>query len=220
MAELSPLRFRETQQSLNSHNPPGVLPFLHPRQRSKVMYPLDEVLLLCPLAVLAGVETFVDIARFGAKKLALLRRFRRFRDGTPSHDHLGDIFATLDAGQFQHGFVAWLRQHHDWPGLKAIVIIESSREIGNRIEWETCFYITSLVLPTNLPGPIVRSRGKPTEPRGGPPPGTAPAGVRLRSDGSRPGVIHPDRRGIHFVCHHATYAIIDVHQRPLRWPFS
>src|SRR4051812_40221830 len=30
-----------------------------------------------------GAETFVDIARFGAKKLALLRRFRPFRDGTP-----------------------------------------------------------------------------------------------------------------------------------------
>ena len=68
-----------------------------PRQRGKVIYPLDEVLLLCLLAVLAGAETFVDIARFGEKKLELLRRFRPFRDGTPSHDQLGDIFATLDA---------------------------------------------------------------------------------------------------------------------------
>ena len=79
-----------------------------PRQRGKVMYPLDEVLLLCLLGVLAGSETFVDIARFGEKKLELLRRFRPFRDGTPSHDHLGDIFATLDAEQFQHCFVAWV----------------------------------------------------------------------------------------------------------------
>ncbi len=46
--------------------------------------------------MLAGAETFVDIARFGEKKLELLRRFRPFRDGTPAHDHLGDIFATLD----------------------------------------------------------------------------------------------------------------------------
>jgi hypothetical protein len=65
-----------------------------PRQPGKVIYPLDEVLLLClPLAVLAGAETFVDIALFGEKKLALLGRFRPFRDGTPSHDQLGDIFA-------------------------------------------------------------------------------------------------------------------------------
>jgi hypothetical protein len=77
-----------------------------PRQRGKIIYPLAEVLLLL-LAVLGGAETFVDIARFGEKKIDLLRRFRPFRDGTPSHDHLGDIFATLDAGAFQRCFVSW-----------------------------------------------------------------------------------------------------------------
>jgi DDE_Tnp_1-associated/Transposase DDE domain len=49
-----------------------------------------------------------DIARFGEKKLDLLRRFRAYRDGTPAHDHLGDIFATLDAQAFQRCFVAWV----------------------------------------------------------------------------------------------------------------
>jgi hypothetical protein len=79
-----------------------------PRQPGKVTYPLDEVLLLCLLSVLGGAESFVDIARFGVKKLPLLRRFRPFRDGTPSHDHLGDFFATLDAEQFQSCFDAWV----------------------------------------------------------------------------------------------------------------
>jgi predicted transposase YbfD/YdcC len=82
--------------------------FPDPRQRGKVVYPFAEILLLCLLAVLAGAETFVDIARFGEKKIALLRRLRPFRDGTPSHDHLGDIFATLDADEFQRRFVAWV----------------------------------------------------------------------------------------------------------------
>src|SRR5438045_6884986 len=79
-----------------------------PRQPGKVVYPLDEILLLCLLAVLAGAETFVDIALFGEKKLELLRRFLPFRDGTLSHDHLGDIFATLDAERFQGCFVSWV----------------------------------------------------------------------------------------------------------------
>lgn len=79
-----------------------------PRQRGKVIYPLEEVLLLCLLAVLAGAESFVEIARFGTKKLELLRRFRRFANGTPSHDQLGDIFAALDAERFQQCFVAWV----------------------------------------------------------------------------------------------------------------
>lgn len=79
-----------------------------PRQRGKVMYPLDEILLLALLAVLAGADSFVEIARFGCKKLDLLRRFRPFADGTPSHDHLGDIFAALNPEQFQRCFVAWV----------------------------------------------------------------------------------------------------------------
>ncbi len=79
-----------------------------PRQPGKVMYPLDEVLLLCLLAVLAGAEAFTDIARFGTRKLELLRRFLPFTNGTPAHDHLGDIFATLDAEKFQQCFVAWV----------------------------------------------------------------------------------------------------------------
>ena len=78
------------------------------RQRGKVMYPLTEVLLLCLLAVLAGAETVTDIARFGEKKLDLLRRLRPFAAGTPAHDHLGDILGSLDAEAFQRGFVAWV----------------------------------------------------------------------------------------------------------------
>jgi hypothetical protein len=39
-----------------------------PRQCERVTYPLDEVLLLCLFEVLAAAETFVDIARFGARK--------------------------------------------------------------------------------------------------------------------------------------------------------
>jgi hypothetical protein len=78
------------------------------RQIGKVQYPLREVLLLCLLGVLGGAETFVDIALFGKKKLEFLRRFLPFTNGTPSHDHLGDIFATLDAEAFQHCFVTWV----------------------------------------------------------------------------------------------------------------
>jgi predicted transposase YbfD/YdcC len=78
------------------------------RQSSKVRYPLEEVLLLCLLAVIAGAEAITDISRFGQKKLDLLRRFRPFRDGVPAHDHLGDILASLDAERFQRCFVSWV----------------------------------------------------------------------------------------------------------------
>ena len=282
-----------------------------PRQRGKVRYRLEEILLLCLVAVLAGADTVTDIALFGVKKLAFLRRFLPYRDGTPTHDHLGDILATLDSEAFQRCFVAWvaartglpegvvaidgktvrrshhrksgqaaihmvsafaarqrlvlgqvkvaeksneiiaipkllemleiegaivtidamgcqrgiaqkvidkkadyllalkgnqsslredvevlvaeqkangfkdtkisrhrtvdgdhgrietrditvihdvgwLQKRHDWPSLKAVVMVESTREIGDKIETETRFYITSLVLLAHLLGPMVR----------------------------------------------------------------
>jgi hypothetical protein len=65
----------------------------------KVTYPLDEILLLCLLAVRAGAEAFTDIAGLAKRSLtccagsALSRRHA-------AHDHLGDIFATLNAQAF------------------------------------------------------------------------------------------------------------------------
>lgn len=100
------------------------------RQAGKVTYPLDEILLLSLLAVLAGAEGFTDIARFGEKKLSLLRRFRPFRDGTPSHDHLGDIFATLDAAAFRRCFVAWVACLTKTPAELIAIDGKTSRRSG------------------------------------------------------------------------------------------
>jgi predicted transposase YbfD/YdcC len=97
------------------------------RQQGKVNYPLAEILLLCLLAVLAGAETFTEIARFGEKKLALLRRFRPYENGTPSHDHLGDIFATLDAKAFQRCFVAWVAAMTNTPAEVVAIDGKTSR---------------------------------------------------------------------------------------------
>jgi predicted transposase YbfD/YdcC len=33
--------------------------------------------------------------------------------------------------------VTWLQERHDWPGLKAVIVVESSREFGDKIERET-----------------------------------------------------------------------------------
>ncbi|WP_442880187.1 ISAs1 family transposase [Aurantimonas sp. A2-1-M11] len=100
------------------------------RQAGKVLYPLDEVLLLCLLAVLAGAEAFTDIARFGERKQDLLRRFRPFANGTPSHDHLGDIFATLDTHAFQRCFVAWVSALTRAPAQVIAIDGKTSRRSG------------------------------------------------------------------------------------------
>jgi predicted transposase YbfD/YdcC len=53
--------------------------------------------------------------------------------------------------------VKWLQKRHEWPGLKAVVMVESSREISGKTAQETRFYITSLVMVAALLGPAVRS---------------------------------------------------------------
>ena len=114
-----------------------------PRQRGKVVYPLDEVLVLALLAVLAGAETFVDIARFGAKKLTLLRRFRPFRDGTPSHDHRGDIFAAVDAEAFQRCFVAWVASLVGTPAEVIAIDGKTSRRSGQKTSGKAPIHMVS-----------------------------------------------------------------------------
>ena len=59
--------------------------------------------------------------------------------------------------------VAWLQERHNWPGLKGVVMVESTREIPgsspatDKIERETRFYITSLVWLAHQMGPVIRS---------------------------------------------------------------
>jgi predicted transposase YbfD/YdcC len=102
------------------------------RQSGKVKYPLDEILLLCLLAVVAGAETITDIARFGRHKLAFLRRFRPFADGTPAHDHLGDILATLDPEPFERCFVAWVAAQTGVPAEVVAIDGKTVRRSGSK----------------------------------------------------------------------------------------
>jgi predicted transposase YbfD/YdcC len=58
--------------------------------------------------------------------------------------------------------VGWLQERHAWPALASIVMVQSTRVIpgssrdADKIEHETRFYITSLVLAASLIGPLIR----------------------------------------------------------------
>jgi predicted transposase YbfD/YdcC len=114
-----------------------------PRQQGKVSYPLEEILLLCLLAVLAGAQTMTDVALFGCKKLELLRRFRPFANGTPAHDHLGDILAMLDAEQFQRCFVAWVAAVSGHPEGVIAIDGKTVRRSGRKRKGQDPIHIVS-----------------------------------------------------------------------------
>lgn len=52
--------------------------------------------------------------------------------------------------------VSWLQERHNWPGLNAIVVVDSIREIDDKVERETRFHITSLLLLATQIGLMVR----------------------------------------------------------------
>jgi predicted transposase YbfD/YdcC len=51
-----------------------------------------------------------------------------------------------------------LQERHNWPGLKGVVIVGSTRETDDKVKQETRFFVTSLVLAVILLGPVVRPR--------------------------------------------------------------
>ena len=55
-----------------------------------------------------GGDDHASIARFGEEARPVAAVSSRSARSTPTHDHLGDILATLDAEAFQRCFVAWV----------------------------------------------------------------------------------------------------------------
>lgn len=81
-----------------------------PRRMSKgnFKYPLKEIFFLVISAVISGTEDWHGIDLFGKAKLTWLRRFLPFKNGTPSHDVLGKLFARIDVENFQEVFIEWI----------------------------------------------------------------------------------------------------------------
>jgi predicted transposase YbfD/YdcC len=105
-----------------------------PRESYKITYPLEEILLLVLCAVIAGCETFVDIALYGRSKLDFLRTLDAFRNGTPSHDVLSGLFRRLDAEAFADVFRDWAQGLSEGlnAGLPGVVAIDGKTARGSR----------------------------------------------------------------------------------------
>src|SRR3954470_12732082 len=92
-----------------------------PRQRGKVVYRLDEILLIALAGCLAGADNMVEMAGWARLNLASLRSIRPFARGVPSHDTLTDVVNALDPGTFEECFEAWIGAiRPDAPDLIAI----------------------------------------------------------------------------------------------------
>lgn len=81
-----------------------------PRRTNKgnFSYPLIEIIFLVISAVISNANDWTSIDSFGKKQLNWLRKFFPYKNGTPSHDVLGELFANIDNNVFCECFLNWL----------------------------------------------------------------------------------------------------------------
>ena len=95
-----------------------------------------------------------DVEVFADEQKAL-----KYRDATIStHETVDADHGRIETRNYTviHD-VEWLQAIHQWPGLKAVVVVESRREINGKITDETRFYITSLAMLAPAVGPMIRA---------------------------------------------------------------
>lgn len=92
-----------------------------PRQAAKILYPLNEIILVALCASICGADSFVEFEEFGKAKLDFLRKLLPFKNGIPSHDTFGAVFSNIDRKQFSALFVEWVKSLQEKiPGMVAI----------------------------------------------------------------------------------------------------
>jgi len=80
-----------------------------PRRTYLNDHPLINIITIALGAVIAGAEGWTDIEMFGQQKQAWLSRFLDLKNGIPSHDTFGRVFARIDPEQFRQSFLAWVQ---------------------------------------------------------------------------------------------------------------
>ena len=92
------------------------------REAWRVLYPIEEVLLLVTCATIASCDDFDDIVEWGEHHLDFLRRFSDFHHGVPCARWLRDLVNRIDPALFARCFQDWVAAL--WPGRHEFIAID------------------------------------------------------------------------------------------------
>jgi predicted transposase YbfD/YdcC len=81
-----------------------------PRVPRRLEHVFSEVVVLGVVAFLANCNDWMAVERFGKARLEWLRTFLTLKNGIPSHDTIGRIFAVLDPDAFAEIWETWMKE--------------------------------------------------------------------------------------------------------------
>lgn len=81
------------------------------------IHTLADILTIATCAVIAGAESWEDIAEYGRSKEPFFRQFLELKSGIPSHDTFYRVFTKLDPGAFADRFARWVAAVVETTGL-------------------------------------------------------------------------------------------------------
>src|SRR6266403_6156662 len=92
------------------------------REAWRVLYPIEEVLLLVTCATITSCDDFEDIVEWGEHHLDFLRQFSDFHHGIPCARWLRDLVNRIDPALFARCFKSWVAAL--WPGRHEFIAID------------------------------------------------------------------------------------------------
>ena len=92
------------------------------REPWRIMYPLDEVLLLVTCATISSCDDFDEIVAWGEHHLGFLRRFSEFHLGIPCERWLRALVNRVDPILFGRCFESWIAAL--WPDRHDLIAID------------------------------------------------------------------------------------------------
>lgn len=81
-----------------------------PRDPSKILHLLSDIIGLSLIATIAGCEGYDDIEEFGIAREEWLRKHLRLPNGIPSHDTIERVFESISPKEFNACFGLWVQE--------------------------------------------------------------------------------------------------------------
>ena len=78
-----------------------------PRKWINVQHKLEDIIIICIVAVICGAEGWEEIEDFGRSKEKFFKSILELPYGIPSHDTIRRVFMMLNPDSFELCFKAW-----------------------------------------------------------------------------------------------------------------